>query len=314
VTLARLPFRVFQLCGCGIVGDHSEASRLFTALAETSLHYDGLSLEETPIDSMLWKASRMKHKNLLVFERSRAPHYVVDLPSNYASYFQQLSGKTRTNIRRGMKELGDRLGHWAVRKFTAPGQVREMIGLIETVATKTFHYRLLGQDLTASNQQLIDNLTLCAQKGWLRGYLLVGDDRAIAYAIGYLINGCYQYELVGYHPELAHASPGMVLLAKIIEDLIGSRAADLLDFGAGDALYKQLFGNRYYEEGAALICRRAPYAAGAAIAERLLAEASKLGARALARTGLKIRLKKLLRSNAEHAVSWSSHRDGVKGK
>lgn len=299
VTIANLPFRALQLYGDGIVGEKKELPWVLSALAEVPHPYDGLTFEETPTDSALWNAVKHGNKNFVVFERSRALHSVIDLPSSYADYFQQLSGKTRTNIRRGARELEARLGHWDVRKFTAQEQVREMVQLVEAIATKTFHYRVLGQNLTTSNEQLIRNLTIYAQQGWLRGYVLLGNDWPVAYALGYLVNGCYQYELIGYDPEFAHASPGIVLLAQIVEDLISTGTADVLDFGAGEASYKRLFSNRSYGDGALLLCRRTMYACSAARAERLFADASRIGARALDRTGLKLRLKKFLRSQGD---------------
>jgi CelD/BcsL family acetyltransferase involved in cellulose biosynthesis len=302
VTVVRLPFRALQLYGDAIVGENADVASACAALSEIGLPYDGLTLEETPTRSAIWRALKQSNKKFLVFERSRTPHYVIDLPSSYADYFQQLSQKTRTNVRRGARQLEARLGHWEVRKFTAPENVLGMVQLIEPIAIKTFHYHLLGQDLTTSNEQLIRNLTIHAQQGWLRGYVLVGNNRPVAYVIGYLVNGCFQYELIGYDPEFANASPGIVLLAQIVEDLINTGTANLLDFGAGDASYKRLFSNRLYEDGELLVCRRTLYAGTAALAERLFASTSRLGVRVLQRTGMKARLKKFIRSKGSHTV------------
>jgi len=302
VTVARLPFRALQLYGDGVVGEKSEATCLFTALAGMPLPYDGLTFEETPTESALWSALQQDSGSFFVFERSRAPHYLLDLPSTYSDYFRQLSRNTRSSTRRHARELGVRLGGWEVRTFTTPQHVREMIQLVESIATKTFHYHLLKQDLTASNERFVHNLTILAQQAWLRGYVLLGNDRPVAYALGYLMNRCYQYELMGYDPEFAHASPGIILLTHIIEDLINTRAADVLDFGAGGARYKQEFSNHSYEEGALLVCRRTLYSSSAAVAERLFALASRLGAHILEQAGVKDRLKKFLRSKQGHTV------------
>jgi Acetyltransferase (GNAT) domain len=302
MTIAHLPFRALQLYGDGIVGEKIEMPWALTALAEVQLPYDGLTLEEAPTESTLWSALKQGNNDVLVFERSRAPHSVIDFPSSYADYLQQLSRKTRENIRRHAREIESRLGHWGVRKFAAAHQIYEMVRLVEVIATKTFHYHLLGQDLTTSNEQFIRNLTIYAQQGWLRGYVLVGNDRPVAYTIGYLVNGCFQGELIGYDPEFAHASPGTLLLTRIVEDLINTGTANLYDFGAGDARYKQEFGNRSYEEGTLLVCRRTLYARCAATAERLFADASRFGARALELTNLKAPLKKFLRSKLGRSV------------
>src|SRR4029077_734183 len=116
-----------------------------------------------------------------------------------------------------------------VRKFTTSEQIHEMVELVEAIATKTYHFHLLGQDLTASNKQLIRNLKICAQEGWLRGYELLGDNRPIAYVVGYLVNGCFQSEFTVYHPAFARYSPGILLQLRVIEDLINTGTADFLD-------------------------------------------------------------------------------------
>jgi|SRR5579864_3899978 len=295
VTIAHLPFRALQLYCDGIVGEKTELTWALTALSEVPFPYDGLTLEETPTESVLWSALKQANKNVLVFERSRALHSVIDLPSTYPDYLQQLSRKTRENIRRHARELGVRLGHWEVQKFIAPEQVRNLVRLVGVIATKTFHYHLLGQNLTTSNEQFVRNLTIYAQQGWLRGYVLVGNDQPVAYTIGYLVNGRFQGELIGYDPEFGHASPGIVLLTQIIEDLINTDKANMYDFGAGDASYKREFGNRSYEEGTLLVCRRTLYARGAAIADRLFTHASRLFACVLQQFRLKDRVKKFLR-------------------
>ena len=302
VTVARLPFQALQLHGEGIVGEKAEAAWAFTILAQVPLPYDGLLLEETPTDSALWRALKQGDKSFFVFERSRAPHSVIDLPSSYAVYFQGLQRKTRENIRRHSRKLGTYVDRWEVRKFTAPEHVREMLELVEAIATKTYHYHLLGQDLTASNKQSIRNLNIYAQEGWLRGYLLFGDNRPIAYVVGYLVNGCFQSELTGYDPEFANVSPGILIQLRVIEDLINTEVADLLDYGAGGASYKQELGNRMYEEGTALVCRHTLYAFSAAISERLFTEASRVGALVLHQTGLKGQLKRFLRSKWKHTT------------
>jgi CelD/BcsL family acetyltransferase involved in cellulose biosynthesis len=302
VTLARLPFRALQLYSDGMVGEKAEAAWVITALAQVPLPYDGLILEETPTDSALWRGLQEGAKSFLVFERSRAPHSVIDLPSSYAIYFQGLPRKTRENIRRHSRKLGTHLDGWEVRKFTASEQIHEMVELVEAIATKTYHFHLLRQDLTASNKQLIRNLKIYAREGWLRGYVLLGDHRPIAYVVGYLVNGCFQSEFTGYHPAFARYSPGILLQLRVIEDLINTGTADFLDFGAGGASYKRELGNRLYEEGTLLVCRRTLYACSAAISERLFADASRVGACVLHRTGLKGQLKRFLRSKWKHTV------------
>jgi len=163
------------------------------------------------------------------------------------------------------------------------------------VITKTFHYHVLGWNLTASNAAFRNNLETWARHGWLRGYVLYAADRPLAYAIGYLSERRYQYEQIAYDPEYNRLAPGNHLLLAIVADLVESGVADVLDFGRGDAEYKRSFGSRSYEEGAMLLARRTLYARGAAGAERLFARASRAAARSFDRFCIKAKVKGLVR-------------------
>jgi CelD/BcsL family acetyltransferase involved in cellulose biosynthesis len=102
----------------------------------------------------------------------------------------------------------------------------------------------------------------------------------------------------GYDPAFASHSPGLVLLPRLIEDLVTTRAADSVDFGAGDADYKRMFANTSFQGVHALLTKRRPYPWAAAQLERAVSAASRQGARLLDRWRLKSWLKSLIRAKA----------------
>lgn len=300
--VARLPYTTVQLFGQGLIGGSEPAAcAALAALQQLPRWFDAATLEETPTDCPLWRAATGGMlEGYAAIERGRATHRLVELPESFDDYFAALAKKTRTNLRRGTRFLDELFGGHELRTYTSPDQVEDLARAVEVVVKKTFHYHLLGQDLTRANDAFVRNLASWARHGLLRSYVLWGGETAVAYVIGYVVGRRYQYEQIAYDPDpaVARASPGNYLLSRIVCDLISSRAASVLDFGSGDAEYKRVFGNSSFEEGRMLLVRRRPYSLAVAHSERLFARTSRGAARLLDRLGLRSPLKSLVRRHA----------------
>ena len=79
--------------------------------------------------------------------------------------------------------------------------------------------------------------------GILRAYVLRVGGQSCAFVLGYQYRGIFHYSDVAYDEELAHASPGILLLQYLMQDLTSWNPPKLVNFGIGDALYKRLFSN-----------------------------------------------------------------------
>lgn len=78
-----------------------------------------------------------------------------------------------------------------------------------------------------------------AEKGWLSLSLLTLDDRPLAGIYGFVYENRYYFYLSGFDPDIApHASPGMLLLARRIEQAI-DEGLDRIDLLHGDVEYKR---------------------------------------------------------------------------
>jgi CelD/BcsL family acetyltransferase involved in cellulose biosynthesis len=305
MVVARFPLAIVQIFGRGMVGEADGAiPGALSALLQLPRPFDAVALEETPTSSPLWRAAvEGRLPEFVVVERGRAAHRCIELPSTFDAYFSGLSTKARTNLRRSARRLDERFGGHALRVYAEPEQTQALVEAIEHVITKTFHYHLLGKDLTRGNAVFVRNLETCARHGLLRSYVLWAGATPVAYALGYRVGRRYQYEEIAYDPspEVARAAPGNYLLSLIVGELIGSGVAHILDFGAGDAEYKRTFGNVEFEEGRMLLVRRALYARGVAAAERTFAGASRAAARVLDRAALRSRLKSLMRRSVRRS-------------
>ena len=100
-------------------------------------------------------------------------------------------------------------------------------------------------------------LAIEADKGWVRAYVLYVQNTPWAFWIGNLYDGTFHSDFMGYDPNLRKHSPGMFLLVKVIEDFCNRRGCgeqvSKIDFGLGDAQYKEVLGNLEWNDASLYI-------------------------------------------------------------
>jgi CelD/BcsL family acetyltransferase involved in cellulose biosynthesis len=104
---------------------------------------------------------------------------------------------------------------------------------------------------------------LNAESGILRCHVLLAGEQPCAFSRGFIKGDMYYYDTPGFDPGFSKASPGTVLLLRVIEDLIVNTECRVLDFGigGGNSGYKKILGNRCYEAVSLEVGRRwDPYA------------------------------------------------------
>jgi hypothetical protein len=296
LRMGRLPYRILELFGCGVVAERDEVvADALTQLDEVPWPFHAVIVQEAPVDSPLWRAiGAGRARNLRTFGRDEGIHHMLDLPGSVDEYLARFSNKTRATWKRKGRKLESELGPLRLRVYTTPDEVTELLTTIEPVFRRTYHYHLLGRNLSSANEQLVTNLTRWGHKGWLRGYVLFAGEHPAAYVIGSLARGRFSYDMPGYDPDLAATSPGILLLLRMIEDLIGA-GARLLDFGGGDADYKRLLATRSFPERSALLVRRSGYALGLAELQHGMSATARAASRLLERLDIKADVKRWMR-------------------
>ncbi|MBN2302108.1 MAG: GNAT family N-acetyltransferase [Lentisphaerae bacterium] len=101
----------------------------------------------------------------------------------------------------------------------------------------------------------VDEANEVADRGWLRSFLLLAGDQAAAFTLCYQGMGTLMYERIGYSPKFARHSPGILLLYKILERLWMDDEVRFVDFGVGEAVYKQKAANDTIYIDAILVIR-----------------------------------------------------------
>ena len=252
VTMRVPRVRVLSFQYSGLLGNNSEEN------SELLIRGVLASLRDKQVDVAI--LGYIRHDSpLYTFARQLPPavmrgnrfadlqtHCFMHLPGSVDAVFSGLSGDHRKKLRAEAKKFEAEFpGKLAIRRFDGLDQVPGLMRDAEQVAATTYQ-RALGVGF--SNSDLIrDLLTLEADKGWLRGYILYIGDRPCAFWIGNVYNNVFLSDFLGHDPAYAKYSPGNYLLTYVIKELCGDGVA-AVDFGIGDALYKQRFGRTTWQE------------------------------------------------------------------
>jgi len=181
---------------------------------------------------------------------ARVAHRGMTLPGRVEDVYRRLSPKVRKNIKwQARKLVSDVEGSIDVRTFSQLAELDCMMGAVERVAKKTYQ-RALGVGFT-DDPAMRQRFRLEAESGRLRAHVLYIRGEPAAFWIGSLYRDTLHSDFMGYDPVYSKYSPGMYLIMRVIEGLIAQGGNDhpaYIDFGLGDAQYKELLGDRCWRE------------------------------------------------------------------
>lgn len=223
------------------------------------------------------------------FVRAPQPHWFLDFPTPATEYWSTLSGKTRETLRRKCR----RFEH-SVRRITEASQVAQFLMQASGISAASWQGRVLGlriEDLPETRRYW----EAVAKIGALRSYVLDHAGKPAAFVLGTQCGGRYRYEETAFVQDLATASPGTVLLHRLIEDLIERDTPATLDFGAGDAEYKRLFGTRAEKSTSILFVRSSASTNGWLALDAMVQGAERVSRAIAGSLGIESRLRRLLR-------------------
>jgi CelD/BcsL family acetyltransferase involved in cellulose biosynthesis len=158
---------------------------------------------------------------------------VLELPSGWEDYLQNLGKKERHEIRRKRRRYQETIGPVLHETHTGLGfGFTEFVRLCQQAEGRKA--RFMTPPMEAFFADLI------CQPGW-RVDLLRHQDRATASVFGYSDESGYYLYNAGYDTHLAGGSPGAVLMGSMIERAI-SEGLPRVDFLKGDEAYKFRLG------------------------------------------------------------------------
>lgn len=186
--------------------------------------------------------------------RQSGKHWLLRLPTTWPEFMAARSKKRRYWLNRLPKILDrDFPAKWEMRVYKTEAEAQAFVDAAEAVASKTYH-RGLGVGFR-KNEETNRRVAKEAQHGHLVSYILFINDEPTAFWYCTRYRQRLYLEATGYDPKYGRYEVGTVLLLKIFQDYCGSDI-ELVDFGLGDAEYKQRFGTENFEEITLLLFSR----------------------------------------------------------
>lgn len=246
-TVYRMKARVLSVVERGLLGQvgDEEARRLIEivigllAAGEADMaHFACL-----PVGSPIYeRARRLPSWRCRSYFISPEKRWLLELPDGFEEFLQQLPPRRRHNEQRLQRKLEKAFGaRLRVRSVCGPDQIRSVLDEVDRVASRTYQRRL--GIAFANTQPEREYLEAMARRGKLEVDLLSIDDEPVAFWYGRRDRSVYLLDKTGYDPRFAEFRVGNYLLLKVIERLCGSSDVKVIDFGLGDAMYKQAFSN-----------------------------------------------------------------------
>jgi Acetyltransferase (GNAT) domain len=214
---------------------------------------DAAFLNFLPTDGPLYESVRHSPR---WFARDHFPkdqiHRSLSLAKSSADFLRSLSANERRNHKRRLKKVCDDFGQSAtVISFQKATELETLCSESEQIAV-TGYQRALGVGFT-NTQHLRSLLELEADRGRLRGYILYVAAKPCAFWIGTLFQRTFYSDYMGYDPEYSKYAPGNILTMQVVERLCDSGEVDRIDFGLGDAEWKQKLADSEWHEASSYL-------------------------------------------------------------
>jgi hypothetical protein len=197
-----------------------------------------LKIENIPVPGPLWdylhSSPRIRRDYFLHPLPGLDRIHLIPLPSSYEQYLEQYGAKKRYNLRRQFRLLKERAGEdLELRRYESSQDVPKFLTLWSALSDSDRDSA--GMRVTqAKSWAKSEHYRRLADLGLLRCYILRDGERPIAGILGHLYGRTFMLGRTLYDPEYAAFSPGTALLHLVIEDLINSRAAGLINLGYGE--------------------------------------------------------------------------------
>ena len=235
--------------------------------------------------------------------------YYVAFTGTFDEYLKHFSKKPRYNLQRSVRKFAEFSGGkiaWAEMKSQADMETFHRLAV--AISQRSYQRVQLGCGFDESagfRRKLVKQ----AREGLARGYVLMHQERPVAFAFCKIRGEVITYAKVGYDPDLRDHSPGTVLLYLILERLFESKEFRYLDFSPNKFFYKSFFATDHQLCARTLYFRWRPSSLIAVVMHLGVTALSKMGSSALAM----LRRQRLVRAANQRFVRASTSRPKPRG-
>ena len=251
INLIRIPAKVLVVIYQGLLGRVDEkiaesiVGHLWSSLRAGEA--EAVVFNHIPENSPLFRAL-MNHGPGMWCEKKPewSVHRAMEVPGEPGFILRNLKAKHRSWIRGREKKLNARFpGEVTWRWMDRFDDLPRLCAQIEGVAKQTYQ-RGLGAGFI-NNEEYRRRFELFASRGQLRVQVLEIRDRVRGFWIGTVYKGVFYASETGYDPELHDFEVGTLGFVKTT-DALANEGVRKIDFGFGEAAYKQRFGSEYWQE------------------------------------------------------------------
>jgi hypothetical protein len=215
---------------------------------------DWVYFDDVEVDSPLWKllADSNHAPGVAVFYPSPPQaRWRLRFPEKPEDVWTNFTNRTRENFRKRLKKFPHQL-----HCYRGESEVGTFLAKAHAVSLKSWQTQHMGLriSLDAEQQRRWERI---ARMGAMRSYILEHEGAPVAFMQSVQWKGTVLGIETGYDQAYAKFSPGTILLVRMLEDLLAKDTPRRLDFGWGDAEYKQMFSNERTVSGRVLLVRRA---------------------------------------------------------
>ena len=261
-ALWKAPLNTAYVLGSQPLVPHHENiyDMLFASIWEDFPDCDCVYIDSLPTDSFLWnylkKVGTERKSYVIYIPDGVRPYHSLLLPAAFDEYLSNFKRKKRYNLERQVKMLRDHGdGVLDMMRVDSESQIQGFLEGAVSISQNSWQQTRIGTRIDISPQRHA-KLADLAERGLLRSYLLICGEKPCAFILGYQFRDVYHYVEIAYDQSFSKLSPGAVLLYLLIKDLINCNPPKRLNFGIGDASYKQEFGNIHNEDASVLLLRK----------------------------------------------------------
>ena len=300
MTLLKPTMRCFSIVYGGIIGEkNSEAAAVLIEELKKNLKnckMDVVFFNHLRVDSDIFQLSK-KLPGILSrdYLSKMENHSCMSVPKNIEEFFQTRSHNHRAKLKRYMKNLEKEFPNQVkMITYTKESDLDEAVRDASKVSRVTYQYELgVGFRDTERKRTL---LMTSARKGWLRLHILYINGEPVAFQNIIKYGNQYVGYGIGFDPKWSRWRIGTVLFLKIIEYICTEAKAENYDFGFGDAEYKEIYGDKHWQEVSVYIFAARLYPIFVNLLRTVLRAVELILEYILKKTGLRKKLKRYWRN------------------
>jgi hypothetical protein len=206
-----------------------------------------------PVENHLARLSFGHH----VFRYTRRfTNFVVDIKDSYETYRNRFSSKSRWVYKTKAKKLSKACaGEITYRQCRSAEEMKEFYDLARKVELGSFQEKVLRNGIP-DDPLFFKEMMELASNGNVRGYLLIVEEKPVAYLYCLATPQTLFHETSGYDPAFATYSPGVLLQQYALQEIFAERRFRLFDFSSGGGQHKEFFSTRRLDRADVYIFRK----------------------------------------------------------